>query len=185
MLAVIAGCSIICGCSRSPGESGRTNREIAPPIGAVDSPTAQPTSGVTAGPVVPVSGAATTASGGACPRTGLWAECSVEKRLSQAGFVVQRGDPATRRRAGFSVAPTIYNLGKSRLEVFLYPTESAANADVKRIDTLSAAPKGTAGNWPMPPTFVRSANLVAVFLTANPTQAERLTLAIAAGAPQP
>jgi hypothetical protein len=32
---------------------------------------------------------------------------------------------------------------------------------------------------------VRSANLAAVFLTDNPTQAERLTLALTAGAPQP
>jgi hypothetical protein len=37
----------------------------------------------------------------------------------------------------------------------------------------------------MTPTFVRSANLLAVFLTENPTYAERLTLALTAGAPQP
>ena len=99
--------------------------------------------------------------------------------------MVQRAAGVAQRRAGFSVPPTIYNLGKARLEVFLYPSQSAANADVKKIDTASAAPKGDTGNWPMAPTFVRSANLVAVFLTANPTQAERLTLAITAGAPQP
>jgi hypothetical protein len=32
---------------------------------------------------------------------------------------------------------------------------------------------------------VRSANLAAVFLTDSPVQAERLTLAITAGPPQP
>lgn len=185
MRAFYAGCSILCACSRSPGESAPKGGEIATPVAAVDAPSAQSPAGVTAGPVVPVSGGSSTPTGGSCPRTGLWAECSLEKRLSQAGFVVQRGETGAQRRAGFSVAPTVYNLGKSRLEVFLYPTESAANADVKRIDTLSAAPKGGVGNWPMPPTFVRSANLVAVYLTANPTQAERLTLAITAGAPQP
>lgn len=183
--ALIAGCSILFACSRSSGESAPKGEDIAPPAATVDPPAAQPAAGVTAGPVVPVSGGSSTPSSGACPRTGLWAECSIEKRLSQAGFVVQRVEVGAPRRAGFSVAPTIYNLGKSRLEVFLYPTESAANADVRKIDTLAAAPRGGAGNWPMPPTFVRSANLVAVFLTANPTQAERLTLAITAGAPQP
>ena len=185
ILILIGGCSILGACSRSRGESARKDGEIAPPVGATVTPSSQPPAGVTAGPVVPVSGASATPGGGSCPRTGLWAECSVEKRLSQAGFVVQRGVAPAQRRAGFSIAPTIYTLGKSRLEVFLYPTESAANADVKRIDTLSAAPKGGTADWPMPPTFVRSANLVAVFLTANPTQAERLTLAITAGAPQP
>jgi hypothetical protein len=109
----------------------------------------------------------------------------VEKRLTQAGFVVQRVDAVAQRRPGFSVVPTVYNLGKSRLEVFLFASQAAANAEVEKIDTLSAAPKGTKGNWPMAPTFVRSANLVAVFLTDNQTQAERLTLALTAGAPQP
>ena len=83
------------------------------------------------------------------------------------------------------MVPTVYNLGKSRLEVFLFASQAAADAEVEKIDTVSAAPKGTKGNWPMPPTFVRSANLLAVFLTDNQTQAERLTLALTAGAPQP
>jgi hypothetical protein len=115
----------------------------------------------------------------------LWAECSVEKRLTQTGFVVQRVDGTAARRPGFSVVPRVYNLGKSRLEVFIYPSESAVRADVAKIDTSAAAPRGTTGQWPKPPTFVRSANLIAVFLTDNPTQAERLTLALTAGAPQP
>ena len=139
----------------------------------------------TAGPIVPVSGASPAETGGACPRTGLWAECSVEKRLTQTGFVVQRVDGTPARRPGFSVVPRVYNLGKSRLEVFIYPSESAVRADIEKLDTLAAAPRGTKGQWPIPPTFVRSANLTAVFLTDNPTQAERLTLALTAGAPQP
>ena len=173
-------------CSGSAGESARAPADTAATISAADTASARTPTGIaTAGPVVPVSGASTVPSGGACPRTGLWAECSLEKRLNQAGFVVQRAPDAVARRPGFSVQPTLYNLGKSRLEVFIYPTQAAANADVRKIDTVSASPEGTKGNWPMPPTFVRSANLVAVFLTTNPTQAERLTLAITAGAPQP
>jgi hypothetical protein len=97
---------------------------------------------------------------------------------------VKRASGEAQPRAGFSVRPAIYNLGRGRLEVFIYPDQSAANADVKRIDTVSAAPRGGTSPWPTPPTFVRSANLVAVFLTENPTQAERLTLALTAGAPQ-
>ncbi len=82
--------------------------------------------------------------------------------------------------------PAVYTLGRSRLEVFIYPTESALAADVAKIDTVSAAPRGAPNPWPFfSPTFVRSANLAAVFLTDNATQAERLTLALTAGAPQP
>jgi hypothetical protein len=93
---------------------------------------------------------------------------------------------AAPRRAGFSVAPAVYNLGRSRLEVFIYPSEAALAADVAKIDTVSATPPGAPNPWPFySPTFVRSANLAAVFLTENGTQAERLTNALAAGAPQP
>jgi hypothetical protein len=71
------------------------------------------------------------------------------------------------------------------MEVFIYPNESAVSADVAKIDTVFAAPRGTRGTWGLIPTFVRSANLAAVLLTDNATQAERFTLAITAGAPQP
>ena len=107
-----------------------------------------------------------------CPRTGLWALCSVEKRLSQSGFVVSRVSGTAPRRAGFSVAPAIYKLGKTRMEVFIYPSEAAVSADVARIDTVFAVPRGTKSPWGMGvmPTFARSANLAAVLLTDNAPQ---------------
>jgi hypothetical protein len=123
---------------------------------------------------------------GGCPRTGKWALCSVENRLVQSGFVVRRVSGEPPRRAGFSVTPAVYTLGRSRLEVFIYPSESEVAADVAKMDTVSAAPRGAKNPWPFfSPTFVHSANLAAVFLTDNATQAERLVLALTAGAPQP
>jgi hypothetical protein len=114
----------------------------------------------------------------------MWALCSVEKRLEQSGFVVRRVGGEASSRAGFSVTPAVYTLGGSRLEVFVYPNESALAADVANIDTVSAVPRGVPNPWHATPTFVRSGNLAAVFLTDNATQAERLTLALTAGAPQ-
>jgi hypothetical protein len=115
----------------------------------------------------------------------MWALCSVETRLVQSGFVVRRVKGEPQRRAGFSVPPVVYTLGRTNLEVFIYPNEAALAADMAKIDTVIAAPRGTRNPWLMIPTFVRSANLAAVFLTDNPTQAERFTLALTAGAPQP
>jgi hypothetical protein len=103
----------------------------------------------------------------------------------QSGFVVRRVSGETPRRAGFSLPPAIYTLGRTRLEVFIYPDESALAADLAKIDTVIVAPRGARNPWLMIPTFVRSGNLAAVFLTANATQAERFTLALTAGAPQP
>jgi hypothetical protein len=99
--------------------------------------------------------------------------------------VVTRLEGGTPRRPGFTVAPTAYTLGHSRLEVFVYPDEAALARDVAGIDTLTASPRGRPSEWDAPVIFVRSANVVAVFVTDSPVQAERLTLAITAGPPQP
>lgn len=122
--------------------------------------------------------------GSPCPRTGRWAGCSLEKRLEQAGFVLRKPEGGQPRRSGFSVQPTVYMLGPARLEVFIYPDEAALGRDVAKLDTTLAALRGQTNDWDVPPRFVRSGNLVAVFLTRNEQQAERLTLAITAGAPR-
>ena len=156
------------GCGRS---------KHAPPA---DTTTAAP---VTASTTV----AATQNASDPCPRTGLWAVCSVEKRLSQSGFVVRRVPDSVRRRSGFSVMPTAYILGRSRLDVFIYPSAAAVANETSKLDTTLAGPPGTRNQWGVgvQPTFVRTANLIAVFLTDNPTQSERLSLALTAGPPQP
>ena len=120
-----------------------------------------------------------------CEPTGAWALCSVEKRLAQAGFVPRRVAEVGQRIAGFSVSPASYALGHSTLEVFLYRDAAALTRDWANLDTLTASPRGRVPAWKTPPTLVRSANLAAVFLTDSPTQADRLTLALTAGAPQP
>jgi len=123
--------------------------------------------------------------GSPCQHTGLWAACSVERRLKQAGFVVTKVDSVIPKRTGFSVDPIVYSLGKSRLEVFLYDNERAVEKDVANLDTVRVVPIGSTATWEGTPTFIRSANLLAVLLTQNQRQAERVVLAITAGAPQP
>ncbi len=182
VLAVLISATIAA-CTRSASESGGS-ASSTPTTSSVTTSTAGK-SGVV-GESAPPVGTRTTPTTVGCPRTGKWALCSVEKRLGQSGFVVKRVSGEAPHRAGFSVVPAVYMLGRSRLEVFIYPSESAVSADVARMDTLVAAPRGAPNPWPFfSPTFVRSANLAAVFLTDNATQAERLTLALTAGAPQP
>jgi hypothetical protein len=164
-------CAALSACGRSSSRPADSASGIAVPLEKNTSPGADST--------------AAQNRSSACPRTGRWALCSLEKRLQQSGFVVRRIEGEAPRRAGFTVAPTAYTLGHSRLEVFIYPDESALARDVAGIDTLTVSPRGKPNAWWATPTFVRSANLVAVFLTDSPVQAERLTLAITAGAPQP
>ncbi len=121
-----------------------------------------------------------------CPHDGKWALCSVERRLKQAGFVVKRLEGDTARRAGFSVTPAVYSLGKSRLEVFLYRDTASRAGEVAKLDTLTVGPIGKSGQWgDLSPTLIRSANMAAVFLSQNARQTERVMLALTAGPPQP
>ena len=137
--------------------------------------------------VAPVSAAPSspppTAVANPCEHTGLWAACSVERRLKQSGFVVKKLDEKP-ERAGFNVKPIVYSLGSSRREVFIYDDERSAVRDLNALDTVTVAPTGSTGSWPSTPTLIRSANLAAVLLTENRRQAERVMLAITAGPPQ-
>jgi hypothetical protein len=127
----------------------------------------------------------TAQKGSPCPHTGLWAECSVERRLKQSGFVVTRIDSVFEKRPGLSVKPIVYSLGRSRLEVFLYENEKALARDVSRLDTVRVVPIGSPPDSTVAPTFIRSANLIGILTSQNARQAERVVLAITAGAPQP
>lgn len=121
-----------------------------------------------------------------CPHDGKWALCSIERRLRQSGFVVKRLDGDTTRRAGFSVRPIVYNLGRSRLEVFLYRDSVSLARDVAKLDTLTVGPIGKPNQWgEVPPILLRSANMAAVILSQDPRQIERATLVLTAGPPQP
>ena len=122
--------------------------------------------------VVPAAPGATSNGPSDCPHTGRWAACSIERRLRQAGFVAKRINERAVRRSGFSVTPISYSLGRARLDVFIYDDTATLAREMAAIDATRA-------------TLIRSGNLAAVYTGDNPQQAERLTLAITAGAPQP
>ncbi len=140
-----------------------------------------------------VPAAAIPASGGSpsqttvstdCPHNGKWALCSLERRLTQSGFVVKRVGDATYRE-GFTVRPVVYTLGQSRLEVFVYTDSASVAKDVARLDTLAVGPVGKPSQWgEVPPTLIRSANIAAVILSQSARQIERAVNALTAGPPQ-
>ena len=165
-------CVFVVGCEKSS--------DSPPPPAAA--PVATPAAIGTARSTSGASTANSTKPG--CAHTGLWALCSVENRIRQAGFVAKRVQGQAPDRPGFSVKPIVYTLGRSRLEVFIYQDEASLARDMVKMDTVRVAPIGTAGSWEIPPLLIRSGNLAAVLLSENPRQAERLSLALTAGAPQ-
>jgi hypothetical protein len=118
-----------------------------------------------------------------CPATGEWALCGVEKRLRRSGFVATKIEGESPSRPGFSVKPTVYKLGRGRLEVFIYDDASAMNRDIDKIDTVTVTPPGSTSAWPSTPGLIRNGNLAAVYMDQSGRQAERLVMALTAGAP--
>ena len=141
-----------------------------------------PASGAT--PVSAASSApAATQRADDCPATGEWALCSVEKRLERSGFVATKLETEAPSRAGFSVKPVAYRLGRGRLEVFIYDDAASMERDISQMDTLTVSKAGVPTAWPSPPTLIRNENLAAVFMDQTGRQAERLVMAITAGPP--
>ena len=107
-----------------------------------------------------------------CPHTGKWAVCTLERRLRQSGFVLKPVKNDTSGTQGLSRKPLVYTIGRARVQIFIYDDEAALAKDIARVDTTKVG-------------VIRSGNLLAIYLGDNPQQAERLSLAITAGAPQP
>ncbi|MBU6365146.1 MAG: hypothetical protein KJT01_02940 [Gemmatimonadetes bacterium] len=126
-----------------------------------------------------------TPSDSACPRDGRWRPCSLEDRINKAGLAFKpAGDSA---RVPYLAVPGLrYRLGKSATLVALFYADSTAGAaNTAPLDPLRLTPRGDSlGAWPsVPSEVIRSANLIAVLLDASETQAERVRLALQAGAP--
>lgn len=121
-----------------------------------------------------------------CPRDGLWRACHLEDRINKAGMGIKVMDTIT--VPYFDAPGTRYRIGKTAKLVAFYFTDSAAGAKATSgLHSQRLTPGGdTLGAWPSAPyETIRNANLIAVLFEVNATQAERVRLAITAGAPQP
>lgn len=121
---------------------------------------------------------------GPCPADGRWAVCSVMQRLDRAGLAPRRDsgtlvvDPLTQ--------PAIrVHIGRSEMEIVLYPDSAAQARDAARLDASryvsAAAPPTLRGEA----TLIRSANLLAILHSRDDHQRERVSDALTAGPPQP
>lgn len=117
----------------------------------------------------------------ACVSEGQWQQCSVEKRLTDAGYVpIKKGVSPT---GVFPVPGTTYALGPAALHVYVFKSANAREQAMSAIDTVMVARKGSTAPWPTRPTLITSNNLAAVLESDNGQLIERVQLAITAGLP--
>ncbi len=119
----------------------------------------------------------------ACPKDGTWRPCAIADRLERAGLVPHVA-PDTARLPFLTPAGQVWTVSRAELRVFLYEDAAQAAREAGALDRIRVAPRGESYTWPAPPTLIHSANMVAVLLSANERQAERVQLALEAGPPQ-
>lgn len=118
----------------------------------------------------------------ACPGTGHWEPCTVFDRLERAGLAPQRADSV--RFSFLRIAGQTWRLGAATIHVFRYRDSVTRHADFEALDSASARPAGdTVTIWPGTPTVIVNDNLLAILLSENAEQVERVSLALTAGAP--
>lgn len=121
----------------------------------------------------------------ACPRDGLWHECSLQQRLERSGLRVETVDTAT-TIPGLPQPAHTWQVGRQLLRLVLFPSAAEAALAMERMDVRRAAPKDDPSvSWPDRATMLHNANLIAVLLGGSDRQVERVSNALLAGAPQP
>ena len=169
--------SMACG---GAGERPRTSDSVGATSAAAPASvtTAADSSKAAANPSLANTTPATTG----CVSEGDWRSCSIEKRLTDAGFVPIKKGPAP--TGIFPVEGTSYALGNAELHVYVFSSAKAREQAIAAIDTATVSRRGaTPQPWPMPPTLIVSNNLAAVLISDNARQVERVQNAIRAGLP--
>ena len=118
----------------------------------------------------------------ACVSEGDWQLCSVEKRLTDAGFVpIKKGAaPAS----VFPVSGTSYALGAAVANVYVFSSAKKREDAVAAIDTVTVSRRGSPSSWPLPPTLITSNNVAVVLVSDDGRLIERVQNAITAGLPR-
>lgn len=118
------------------------------------------------------------------PSNGKWDEPHLVERLVRAGLAPQ----SLQEEKGelfWKVPVLAYRLGPSVLQVYIYGDSVARKAVTSALDTLTAAPPGKTGVYPLRHIFVVQNNLAAVLVGGSDAQQERVRLALEAGLPAP
>ncbi len=88
------------------------------------------------------------------------------------------------RFAFLHVGGQTWRLGRATIHIFRYRDSLARHADFVALDSLQARPiADTATTWPGTPTLLVNDNLLAILLSENGEQVERVSLALTAGPP--
>jgi hypothetical protein len=113
-------------------------------------------------------------AGHTMPRDTSWTSDMVERRLRDAG-VTARALPSTGRHIFMSIPAQSYELaGGDELQLFIYPSIAAREADTDKLDVQRVAPPNMMIKWRAQPTMVIDRNLAAIIITNDEARRQQL-----------
>jgi hypothetical protein len=163
MRAALLALAIVCACAAPPEKQTRVEQAARAAIAAESS---------------------TAAAAAAMPSTGKWDEPHLVERLVNAGLA-PRAMHDQKGEDYWKVPALAYQLGHNTLYVYLYADSLARRAVTMSLDTITAAPPGRSGVYPLRHILIAQNNLAAVMVGGSDTQQERVRLALEAGLPVP
>ena len=117
-----------------------------------------------------------------CVKAGVWSECNLLDRLESSGLAPQRAQGAI-RQPFLGVPGRVITLGKAEVQAYLYADTLELQRDFAKLDTTRVAPPTMQISWRATPTLIRSNNLLAILLSNDETQIDRVRNTITAGLP--
>jgi hypothetical protein len=134
---------------------------------------------------LPVVAAAATGSATDCPATGLWAQCSVLKRLEQAGLAIHADSLTEIRDAPLSIGGKKLPIANGEIEIFLYADSGSRLRDAAKLDTKAFIGPSRQPSILRERTVVTNENLLVLMNVVSETNRERIANNLMAGPPQP
>lgn len=119
-----------------------------------------------------------------CPRTGHWTPCQIKKRLEQSGLA-PRDTSALADLPSLPVKPTLMMLGNAGFAYYLFPDTTARHQAAATLDTSRFILQSQSLSMRNELTRIESDNALAILISRNEHQRERVADAITAGPPQP
>ena len=133
---------------------------------------------------LPIVAAVSTGSVTDCPATGLWAQCSVLKRLEQAGLAVHADSLTEIHDPPLSIAGKRLPIAKGEIEIFLYADSGSRVRDAAKLDKKMFIDPSRQPSILRERTVVANENLLVLMNIANETNRERIANNLMAGPPQ-
>ena len=134
---------------------------------------------------LPILPATLTGSATDCLTTGLWAECSVLRRLEQAGLAVHAESLAVVREPSLAISGKRMPIARGEIAIFIYADTGSRGRDEAKLDAKQFIAPDAEPSILKQRTLVANQNLLVLMNVTNETNRERISNALMAGPPQP